>query len=217
MQEQQKTALTVIIAIATAFVIVGGLVIFPNLTAVDAQQGQGKTTAPGQAKKIDKVKAEKPTKEKKGSDKVKPDKSKEEKVKKGKAKTSKQTRFEVIVDGSQVANVTDALLNYEFSVAANGLTSKAKSMEVGNDTDDISNMQLVFNTKGLTIAAGDTFSATATALTDAYVTDTVTGTFEDQPLGQSGKTRVVGVTDEPLVLAETGQEVDEQIPDDFAQ
>lgn len=209
----QQNKQVLLLATVLATIIASGLILMPALQ--DYADAQGK----GQAKKADKVKPEKAKKEKPDKEKVKPEKEKEKAPKEDKQpKPQKQARFEVIIDGSQVGNLTDALLNYQFSVAANGLVSKSKQLDTNlTGVDDISNMMIVFNAKNLNLTDGDTFSATATATTDAYVSDTVTGTFVSEEIGKSGKTRMVGTTDEPLVLADVGQEVEEQIPDDFAQ
>jgi hypothetical protein len=210
MQKISNNRMLAVVIFAAA--MSAGLILAPAL--IEQVDAQGK----GQAKKTEKVKTEKAKNEKPDNEKVKVDKSKEKepKSKDGKDKQPKQTRFEVTVDASQVGNATDALLNYEFTVGANGLTSKAKQIDANlTGVDDISNMMLVFNTAGMAVVDGDTFTASATSLNDAYGSDSVTGTFVSENIGNSGKTRIVGTTDEALVLAEAGAETEEQIPDDF--
>lgn len=205
------------LGVVTAVVLISGLILVPVQAQQQAAQQGIKPTDTSTTTGKTKVKPEKPTKEKPADKKVKLDKAKEKAAKAKKAKQTKSIRFEVIVDGSAVGNLTDALQNYEFTVSANGQVSKAKMLDDANltEVDDISNMQIVFNAKGMNVTDGDQFSATATSLSDGYQTVSTTGTVASQTVGQSTKTRTVGTTDEPLVLADVAPVGEEPLEDDF--
>src|SRR5215207_6020807 len=176
MQKQNSQALLLGLALATAFVLIAGLIVVPGIDQQQSADAQGKSGK---------------------------DKDKQTKTKPSKGKSMKPVKINVYVDASQVANATDAAAAYQISVTAGGVTAKAKSLEINmTEEADLSNLKVPFNGK-IAVAGGDTFTALASSASDAYVDSATTGTFTEKQLGNSGKTTVEGNTDSPLVFEDS--------------
>ena len=142
------------------------------------------------------------------ADKGKPDKGDKTTDKggggKGHQKVKKQiqnVKITAEVDGSEVNNITEAAQAYSFTIQSGSFISKAKQLE-GNLTEST---DLVFAGK-LAVSIGDGFTVTGISDDNAYQTVVATGSFTEKPLGNSGKTSIVGTLDSPLVLQETAIE-----------